>query len=260
MTLPTLTTFANGLRLYAQSPHEARFQYREIFEHGCYEGMPLPPRALVVDVGANIGMFTLYTKARHPDARVLAFEPVTESRRVLERNVALHRLTDVRVEGCGLGRVAEEAVTFTYYPRLPGNSTRYPDQKGLQIAVLARRYPDEDIEEQHRGTPVTAPVDRLSRRLPREGRVDLLKIDVEGAEMDVMRGLDAADWARVDRVVAEVQDLDGRLAAVTGLLREVGLDPVWEPSPLVEREIRTFLVTARRGGPHGSEREGRATA
>ncbi|MEE1940650.1 FkbM family methyltransferase [Streptomyces sp. TRM 70361] len=248
MASPTLTTFANGLRLYAQSPDEARFQYREIFEHGCYEGMPLPPRALVVDVGACIGMFTLYTKLRHPDARVIAFEPVAESRRALDRNIALHRLADVRVEAYGVGRTPKEAVSFTYYPRLPGNSTRYPDQKALQIAVLAEKYPDEDAAANHRGYQVTAPVDRLSRWLPRDGRVDLLKIDVEGAEIDVLEGIDADDWPRIDRVVAEVQDLDGRLAAATRLLRDAGLYPVCEPSPLVETEIRTFLVTARRDG------------
>ena len=48
--------------------------------------------------------------------------------------------------------------------------------------------------------------------------VTVLKIDVEGAEMDVMLGLGDSDWVKVDQVVAEVHDHDGRLAAVQKLL------------------------------------------
>ena len=41
-------------------------------------------------------------------------------------------------------------------------------------------------------------------------RLDLVKIDVEGAEEDVLRGIDDADWPRIRQLVIEVHDLDGR--------------------------------------------------
>lgn len=50
-------------------------------------------------------------------------------------------------------------------------------------------------------------------------RVDLLKVDVERAELDVLRGVRREDWLRIRQVVLEVHDVDGRLAAVQELLQ-----------------------------------------
>lgn len=61
-------------------------------------------------------------------------------------------------------------------------------------------------------------------------RVDLLKIDVEGWEEAVLRGMDAAAWAGVRQLVAEVHDRDGARARVNALLRGAGgfARVVWE--------------------------------
>src|SRR5215472_10431856 len=53
-------------------------------------------------------------------------------------------------------------------------------------------------------------------------RIDLLKIDVEKAELDVLLGVNDGDWRRIDRLLMEVHDLDGRLSAIEGMLRERG--------------------------------------
>ena len=49
-------------------------------------------------------------------------------------------------------------------------------------------------------------------------RVNLLKIDVERAELAVLHGVSACDWPKIRQVVLEVHDLDGRLAEVKQLL------------------------------------------
>jgi FkbM family methyltransferase len=56
----------------------------------------------------------------------------------------------------------------------------------------------------------------------RVARIDLLKIDTEGEELEVLRGIDAADWGKIGQVVVEVHDVGGRLDAVTDLLRTHG--------------------------------------
>ena len=53
-------------------------------------------------------------------------------------------------------------------------------------------------------------------------RIDLLKIDVEGCELRVLRGVDDADWPRVAAVSAEVHDVDKRVAHVVALLESKG--------------------------------------
>lgn len=96
---------------------------------------------------------------------------------------------------------------------------------------------------------VDAEVRTLSR-VKRElgvARIALLKVDVEGAELDVLRGVDDADWAAIDQVLAEVHDVDGRVAQIRALLEGHGFRVAVEPDarPLL-RLLRIFKVHARR--------------
>lgn len=61
-------------------------------------------------------------------------------------------------------------------------------------------------------------------------RVDLLKVDVEGHEEAVLRGMDAAAWACVRQLAAEVHDRGGARARIDALLRGMGgfTHVVWE--------------------------------
>jgi 31-O-methyltransferase len=52
--------------------------------------------------------------------------------------------------------------------------------------------------------------------------VDLLKIDVEGAEWDVLQGVDEADWARLHQLVLEVHNVGGRVERIRELLESKG--------------------------------------
>ena len=62
---------------------------------------------------------------------------------------------------------------------------------------------------------VKAQIETLDEALRREKieRVDLLKIDVEGPELEVLRGLGPETWPRVMQVVLETHDRDGRQPA-----------------------------------------------
>lgn len=52
--------------------------------------------------------------------------------------------------------------------------------------------------------------------------VDLLKVDVERAELDVLRGVADEDWPKIRQLVMEVHDLNGSLSAVRDLLDAKG--------------------------------------
>jgi FkbM family methyltransferase len=234
------------LSFWAPSEKELRWQYEEIFEQGAYDDIRLPENAFVIDVGANIGLFSLLVKGRCPTAQIQAFEPMPVTRGALRRNIDRHGLDQIVIEECALGRTREEKVDFTYYPVLPGNSTRYPEQKELQKAVLARDEPIEDVEHQHDGYIVPVPVERLASFLQPGRVVDLLKIDTEGAELDVLLGVDPGQWRLIDAVVLEVQDLDGRLGHICSLLYDEGFRVAVRPSPMIPADIRTYLVHAVR--------------
>jgi FkbM family methyltransferase len=235
------------LTFLGPSVKEIMWQYNEIFEHGCYDAIQLPEAPFVVDVGANIGLFMLFVKQRSESAEILAFEPMPEPAQALTLNMEDYGWTKIAVHPYALGRADEDDVPFTYYPLLPGNSTRFPEQKALQKKVLYDYEPVDYIDRLHSGYEVRVEVRRLSSFLPDDRVVDLLKVDVEGAELDVLLGIDPAHWPLIAQVVIEVQDLSGRLEDVCDLLIHYGLKPTVMRAPLIPTEILTYVVYARRG-------------
>ncbi|WP_165977707.1 FkbM family methyltransferase [Nonomuraea diastatica] len=234
------------LKLYAPVEHEANFQYQEIFEDECYDQFSLPEEPTIVDVGANIGLFTVFAKRQWPTASILAFEPVPRTADYLCRNIELHGLSGVRVVQEAIGERVEDA-SFVHYPNMPGNSTRYPEDKELQVSVVRKRHPDWDVTAQYEPEHLTVPVRRLESHLVGLAHVDLLKVDVEGAELEVLRGIADDQWDRIDNVVMEVQDLHGRMAEIKELLEARGFRCEIQPSPMVYPEILTYLLLAQRG-------------
>lgn len=245
-----LVEFDDGMRVFASSGLEVKFQYDEIFRSHCYS-FALPVRPFVIDVGANIGLFSLFVKLQRPEASILAFEPVPETAAVFRRNAELHRLSAVDVREVALGSRPERDAPFTYYPALPGNSTRYPAQKAASIAALGLLYNARVAERLYQGRPMTVRVDRLSSYLLAERPVDLLKVDVEGAELDVLLGIDAAHWPLIRQVSLEVHDQQGRLGLVCELLRARGLPPEVDIAPMTDPAARDYLVRAVRRGSCG---------
>ena len=61
--------------------------------------------------------------------------------------------------------------------------------------------------------------------------LDLLKVDVERAEMEALRGIAPGDWCKIQQVVMEVHDIAGRLEETIGLLKEVGFVSITTDQP-----------------------------
>ena len=153
----------------------------EIFEEGQYENPPLRAPKLIIDAGSHIGTSVSYFATRYPGARVVALEasPRTFSR--LEKHV--ERLPNVEVLNVALGA---------------GNGTaQFVERKASWESSFAPARDDE------KSIPI--PVSTLDSVLDRVGaeRVDLLKLDIEGAEYDVLR----ASPPDPDRIVAIVGEL-----------------------------------------------------
>lgn len=230
---------------------ETDFLYREVFVENAYlrHGIGLPADPVVVDVGANIGMFSLLVAQRSSGARIVAVEPVAELARAASINAELHGV-DVTVLNCGLGSRTGE-VAFSYYPNNTLMSGMYGDAE--EDRAVLRSYlrtapdvevPDVDLAAQFdrlvgdrmRAEPRRCQLTTLTEVVAAHGidRIDLLKIDVEKAEADVLAGIDPATWERIDQVVLEVHDLHGRLRAVLDQLRARGFDAVHEQDRRLE--------------------------
>ena len=210
-------------------------------------GITIPENVCVVDVGANVGIFSLFVKSLRPNARILAFEPMPHNLLAMRKNLELHGAGDVEVIPHGLSGAQEGTATFTFYPNLPGNSTRYPAGKKRDRDSIADAWGEAIGDQLYRGEEVQVKVERLSTalaRYPDIDRIDLLKVDVEGAELDVLEGLDDNDWDRVAQIALELQDVDGMADKVGAMLAEHGFDVAVEtPATLAHLDYRTLYAT-----------------
>lgn len=207
--------------MQASSASEAHFLYREIFEEQSYlqHGITVQDGDIVVDVGANIGLFALHLLSRQPGnqpSHIWAIEPLPPNICQLRCNIAAFGAgKQVTVVPMALGRVAA-TTDFTYYPSMPGNSTSKPVEKAaLQEGCMHASYFKD-------ATTYACQVTTLDHIMRQHAikKIDLLKVDVEGNEEEVLLGL--TQWETVAQVVAEVHDVDGRVERMKELLESHG--------------------------------------
>jgi len=128
----------------------------------------------VVDVGANIGMFSL--AARHHignEGTIYAFEPNPEVRRRLNRNIEINQISNITVYPVGLGETEGQFVLY-----VPHVNTG----EGSLSCFTDHEYKRDKYWE--------VPVDvKIGDDLLQEVNPRLIKVDVEGAEVGVFKGI-----------------------------------------------------------------------
>jgi FkbM family methyltransferase len=221
-------TFPGGFSFYVQSdPGEATLIYNEIMVKQEYfqNGLSVEQARCVIDIGANIGVFTLSAKGKAPDAKVYAFEPMPETFHVLERNVSLLGSPDVHLYNVAVGSEDHAEMTFTYFPNMPGNSTTQPSLKDDQKPVLEQLLGKEMSDFLHQTETRTVPVRTLSSVIREHGitNVDYLKIDVEGGEISVLDGIEEGHWRLFKQIAIEAHTAQLR-EQVCEILGQHGFD------------------------------------
>ncbi len=185
------------------------------------ERVRVKPGAIVLDVGANIGLFTK-AAVEVGAQRVICMEPSPNTLRALRRNLDNPACADkVTIIPKGAWHSAE-TLRFTVDPIRPGRSscvTVTPEKAAYEISV--------DVE----------PIDDVVRRL-RLDRVDFIKMDIEGAEVNALKG--AADVLRrfKPQIAVAVEHTNDRLnnaAMVRDVVRSV--------NPAYRCEAGTYSVT-----------------
>ncbi len=123
---------------------------------------------IVVDVGAHIGYYTLmFARLAGPTGKVYAFEPDPENFALLRRNVELNGHANVVCEPKAVSSRSERT------------------QLIVEVGAANRRmfFPDE------RGTSVSVDSVRLDDYFDHDQKVDFLKIDIEGFEIEALEGM-----------------------------------------------------------------------
>jgi hypothetical protein len=111
-----LRRLSNGMAIVEQNRNETEYLYEEIFKKKVYfkHGIGLPEDGCVFDVGANIGLFTLFVSRSRKRVRVYAFEPIKPIYETLRINAQLYGGAGVRLYHIGLGE-KEKKEWYSYY-------------------------------------------------------------------------------------------------------------------------------------------------
>jgi FkbM family methyltransferase len=206
----------DGVQITCPNQPGARVAVYEVFAEDAYRIAELsdrvPESPVVLDIGGQVGCFSIAFAARRGDASVHAFEASPTSAEWLERNVRDNLLT---------GRVvvhAQAVSSKTGTLRFVANG-----DASVLSGLTAREGSELEV-------PCLTFADAVAAA---GGHVDLVKIDTEGAEYEIVLGSERGDWAGVGDVVLEYHQVEGHdWSELESFLGEVGLttvrhEPAW---------------------------------
>jgi amino acid adenylation domain-containing protein/FkbM family methyltransferase len=250
----------NGLEIAHLNRNETDELYKEVFatENYLRHGISVRDGDCIFDVGANIGMFTIFAQQRWPGTKVFAFEPIPTTYEALRANVERYAPNAAPLN-CGLSDRSGSA-TFTFYPRVSASSGMDADaaeDEQIVRAYMANQderltaFADELMSGRFEKQSFDCQLKTVSEVIAEHGveRIDLLKLDVEKAELDVLRGIREEDWPKIKQVVAEVHDIDGRLGEFGALLKRHGFACVLDQDAVFENTglYHVYAVHPSRG-------------
>jgi FkbM family methyltransferase len=261
---PTRTfRLPNGQEILIRNRPEAIQFYRDIFEKHIYtsHGIVVKPNDVVFDVGANIGIFTLFL-GRIPDLRIFAFEPAPDVYRTLRANTKRHNIT-AKCLNIGLGSQGG-IKRFTYYPQSSGMSTFYgsPRHERESLDIVMRQslrqgkgsrtdqmleHMDELVTRRLENQSILSRIETPSTiiRRYRVPRIDLLKIDVQKSEADVLAGIEEAHWPLIRQIVVEVHDIGDRVRRLALMLSRRGFAVATVQDDLYTGSVHRNLYAVR---------------
>ncbi len=138
------------------------WQFKDLFVDESYKFKAGTDKPVIYDCGANIGMSCLYFKKLYPRAKIKAFEADPKIAKILEKNLKRNNVLD------GI-KVINNAV--------------WVDDNGIEFSSDGA----DGGSIYRNGTKTKINSIRLKDFLEKEGKIDMLKIDIEGAEYEVLK-------------------------------------------------------------------------
>jgi FkbM family methyltransferase len=216
-----------GLKHLAPSWRIAEFLLKDVYIGAPY-ALSLTSAETIFDVGANCGFATLFYKATYPEAHIVAIEPQPRERALLSKAIAINKLRAVSILPCAVGATAGKAILNTH------------DDNSVISSMSDSRAGE--------GHKVEVEVATLSSILPKSP-IDILKLDIEGAEVDVLRELynsRALGPDKIRNIVMEYHRFDSTcvsaLPEILSLLENSGYDYAFDAHASRSSSAQDILV------------------
>ena len=221
-------SLADGRVIAQLNKYETEYLYREIVIDKAYKRYDtvIQDNDTVLDIGANIGMFTMFAAQQANNVRIIAIEPSPTVLPILRANAAMYAPNSV-VIGAGASDKKSEA-EFTAYKKSSVFSSFSANEDDdhdaiaqiIRNTLIASGYKDEELIEQAveelmvdrvESDKFICPLVSVSDVIDENKltQIGLLKIDAEKSEEAILAGIRDDHWPIIEQVIIEVHKQSG---------------------------------------------------
>lgn len=182
----------------------------EIFNQEIYKTDFNTDTSVIFDLGSHIGLSILYFKMNYPNAKIIGFEPNPNVFPLLEENIYCNNIQDVELHNIALGNTKEirEFHIDNQYDAFSTSGFKPNAWNGEQST-----------------TSISVKTEKLSKYV--NTPIDLVKMDIEGAEKEVLTELEQSDKLRyIKNIIIECHDVD-----ITDTLKQNSFNVIEKKDP-----------------------------
>ncbi len=224
-----IMTLPSGDEFFYIDKFTAEYVYNEIFNDHVYlqHGITIQDGDVIFDVGANMGMYSLYASKQAKNLHIYTFEPIPEIFKTLEAN--LSRLPH-SVKNCNIGLSDKPGMAeINFLPHSSGDSSIIPVDLDFKVPKILENYDELIVKEKpaarfvpkflrkmvvraglksfyKKGKKIQCKLRTLSDIIAENDikTIHMLKIDAENHEDQVLKGIKKEDWEKIQQIAMEV--------------------------------------------------------
>jgi len=168
---------------------------KEYFQHG----LKINNEDIIIDIGAHIGLFSLYVSQYCKKGKIFCFEPIKNNFELLEENIMLNKIKNVFPYNVAVSSSTSTATIFL--SRDEAAHSMYLKNSNpvvVKSTSLEKIFYDNKIE-----------------------KCDLLKLDCEGAEYDILEILSENLFHKINKIILEYHFADSKNNLISNLIKKL---------------------------------------
>jgi len=177
----------NGIKYKIRKDDSDRWVVGEVWAHRIYsaDGFEIREDDTIIDIGAHIGVFSVFAGSQAKKGRIIAFEPFRESYEILRENLLLNNIRNTITANLGVAGKRKKCRIYFDKRNSSCNSTCIKSDNSAEIRCITL----EDIFRDYKIE-----------------RCNYLKIDCEGSEYDILFNTPDRIFERIDKIALEYHD------------------------------------------------------
>lgn len=183
-----IVRFRNGTKCIVRNKSDATVFFEIFFlkTNTTLQNFTIKKNDVIIDIGAHVGFFTIYAAKQASEGKIYAFEPASTSFVLLKRNVEMNKLSNVITENYAVLKNSGTATLFVDKNFAIGNTMFGEGSPHLEKEIVT-----------------TISIRDMFNKYQIK-RVDLLKLDCEGAEFEIILNLTKNELEKIVKISAEI--------------------------------------------------------